>query len=150
MKVNLGLGDFFWSHAKCLSLLALGFTHHKGLSYQIIELEDSGLPQQGILPISAKKRKTMATEVLGKKTLPTVPGWNCSHGKLFTQRPGWNKRNLRKIQYVLIKSPVTYIQDERVGTACCLEFRFCLASFLLVLGIFVERVDNRPAFFVIF
>ena len=37
------------------------------LSYQIIELEDSGLPQQGILPISAKKRITMATEVLGKK-----------------------------------------------------------------------------------
>ena len=44
-----------WSHAKCVSLLALGFTHHKGFSYQIIELEDSGLPQQGILPISAKK-----------------------------------------------------------------------------------------------
>ena len=43
------------SHAKCVSLLALGFTHHKGFSYQIIELEDSGLPQQGILPISAKK-----------------------------------------------------------------------------------------------
>ena len=46
-----------WSHAKCLSLLALGFTHQKGLSYQIFELEDSGLPQQGILPISAKKNK---------------------------------------------------------------------------------------------
>ena len=44
-----------WSHTKCVSLLALGFTHHKGFSYQIIELEDSGLPQQGILPISAKK-----------------------------------------------------------------------------------------------
>ena len=34
---------------------AHSFTHQKGLSYQIIELEDSGLPQQGILPISAKK-----------------------------------------------------------------------------------------------
>ena len=42
------------------------------------------------------------------------PGWNCRHGKLFTQRPGWNKRILRKIQCVLIKSPVTCIQDERV------------------------------------
>ena len=42
------------------------------------------------------------------------PGWNCRHGKLFTQRPGWNKRILRKIQCVLIKSPVTCIQDQRV------------------------------------
>ena len=66
----------------CVGLLALGFTHHKGFPYQIIELEDSGLLQQGILPkgqdtISAsahfsQKRSTMATEVLGKKTLPTV------------------------------------------------------------------------------
>ena len=46
-----------WSHAKCLSLLKLGFTHQKGLYYQMFELEDSGLPQQGILPISAKKQK---------------------------------------------------------------------------------------------
>ena len=44
------------------------------------------------------------------------PGWNCRHGKLFTQRPGWNKRILRKIQCVLIKSPVTCIQDQRVHT----------------------------------
>ena len=44
------------------------------------------------------------------------PGWNCRHGKLFTQRPGWNKRILRKIQCVLIKSPVTCIQDQRVRT----------------------------------
>ena len=44
----------------CISLLALGFTHHKGLSYQIFELEDSGLPQQGILPISARKTTTKA------------------------------------------------------------------------------------------
>ena len=41
-------------------------------------------------------------------------GWKCRHGKLFTQRPGWNKRILRKIQCVLIKSPVTCIQDQRV------------------------------------
>ena len=34
-----------------------GLTHHKGLPYQIIEEEDSGLPQQGILPISAKQLK---------------------------------------------------------------------------------------------
>ena len=40
----------------------------------------------------------------------------CSHGELFTQRPGWNKRFWGKIQCVLNKSPtVTYIQDERVG-----------------------------------
>ena len=44
------------------------------------------------------------------------PGWNWRHGKLFTHRPGWNKRNLRKIQCVLIKSPVTCIQDKRVLT----------------------------------
>ena len=35
---------------------AHSFTHQKGLSYQIIEEEDSGLPQQGILPMSAKKQ----------------------------------------------------------------------------------------------
>ena len=34
---------------------AHSFTHQEGLSYQIFGLEDSGLPQQGILPISAKK-----------------------------------------------------------------------------------------------
>ena len=45
---------------------AHSFTHQKGLSYQIFELEDSGLPQQGILPISAKKTITMATEVWKK------------------------------------------------------------------------------------
>ena len=32
----------------------------KGLSFQIFELEDSGLQQQGILPISARKTITMA------------------------------------------------------------------------------------------
>ena len=59
-----------WSHAKCVSLLALGFTHHKGLSYQIFELEDSGLPQQGILPISAKKAITMANHRCLEKDSP--------------------------------------------------------------------------------
>ena len=44
-----------------LALLALGFTHQKGLSYQIFEQEDSGLPQQGILPISAKKPITISS-----------------------------------------------------------------------------------------
>ena len=24
------------------------------------------------------------------------PGWNCRHGKLFTQRPGWNKLDLKE------------------------------------------------------
>ena len=62
-----------WSHAKCLSLLALGFTHQKGLSYQIFELEDSGLPQQGILPISARKTTTKAIHRCLEKTLSTVP-----------------------------------------------------------------------------
>ena len=42
------------SHAKSASLLASGFTHYQDLSYQILQLEDLGLPQQGILPISAK------------------------------------------------------------------------------------------------
>ena len=57
-------------HGHMLSLLALGFTHQKGLSNQIFELEDSGLPQQGILPISA--RKTWQTTFVWKKILPTV------------------------------------------------------------------------------
>ena len=39
---------------------AHSFTHSQGLPYQILEGEDSGLPQQGILPISAKKTITMA------------------------------------------------------------------------------------------
>ena len=63
-------------HGHILSLLALGFTHHKGFSYQIIELEDSGLPQQGILPISARKTITKATDVCLEKTLLTVPRAN--------------------------------------------------------------------------
>ena len=63
-----------WSHAKCVSLLALGFTHHKGLSYQIFELEDSGLPQQGILPISARKTTTKANHrCLEKDSFHCVP-----------------------------------------------------------------------------
>ena len=61
-----------WSHAKCVSRLALGFTHQKGLSYQIFELEDSGLPQQGILPISAKKHNNNGHRIFGKRTLPNV------------------------------------------------------------------------------
>ena len=41
-----------------------------------MELDDSGLPQQGILPISAKKTITMATEVLRKKRLfPQCNNW---------------------------------------------------------------------------
>ena len=51
-----------WSHAKSVSLLALGFTHHKGLSNRIFELEDSGLLQQSILPISARKTTTKAIQ----------------------------------------------------------------------------------------
>ena len=39
---------------------AHSFTHQKGLSYQIIDLEDSGLPQQGILPITAKNSNSEA------------------------------------------------------------------------------------------
>ena len=34
-----------------------GLKHHKGLPFQIIEKKDSGLPQQGILLISAKQLK---------------------------------------------------------------------------------------------
>ena len=48
--------------------------------------------------------------------------WYCKHGKLFTQRPGWNKRICRKIQDVLNKSPVTCIQDERVTEKFCATF----------------------------
>ena len=58
----------------CVSLLALGFSHHKGLSFQIYELENSGLPQQGILPISARKTTTNAIHRCLEKTLSTVQG----------------------------------------------------------------------------
>ena len=44
---------------------------------------------------------------------------NCRHGKLFTQRPGQNKRTLIKIQYVLNKSPAACIQYERAMPAIC-------------------------------
>ena len=67
-----GLKLCAWSHAKCVSLLALGFTHQNGLSYQIFELEDSGLPQQGILPISAKKQQQGQPTEVWKKTIHTV------------------------------------------------------------------------------
>ena len=46
---------------------AHSFTHQEGICYQIFELEDSGLPQQGILPISAKKTTTKATDVCFEK-----------------------------------------------------------------------------------
>ena len=52
----------------------------KGLSYHIFELEDSGLPQQGILPISARKPITKTNHRVLKKTLSTVPrkSYSCS------------------------------------------------------------------------
>ena len=52
---------FFYAHS---------FTHQKGLSYQIFELEDSGLPQQSILPISARKTITMANHRCLEKGSP--------------------------------------------------------------------------------
>ena len=67
---------------------AHSFTHKKGFSYQIIEEEYLGLPQQGILPISAKKTITMAIEVLGKKTLPNV---HCV-ALVYLQFHGWTKQ----------------------------------------------------------
>ena len=47
---------------------AHSFTHHKGLSFQIIELEDSGLPQQGILPahFSQKNNNKGNPQMFGK------------------------------------------------------------------------------------
>ena len=48
----------------------MGFTHTKGLSFQIFELEDSGLPQQGILPISARKTITKANHRCLEKDSP--------------------------------------------------------------------------------
>ena len=50
--------DHGLTHLACDS--AHSFIHHQDLSYQIFELEDSGLPQQGILPISARKTITKA------------------------------------------------------------------------------------------
>ena len=57
---------------------------------------------------------TMTSLLLRSNKGRFMTGWNCRHGKLFTQRPGWNKRILGKIQCVLNKSPVTCIQDKRV------------------------------------
>ena len=42
------------------------------LPYQILKRGYSGLPQQGILPISAKKQQQRQTTDVWKKTLPTV------------------------------------------------------------------------------
>ena len=60
---------------------AHSFTHQKGLSYQIFELEDSGLPQQGILPITARKTITMTIHRCFKKDSPHcakvwIMSWN--------------------------------------------------------------------------
>ena len=65
---------YAWSHAKSVSLLALGFTHSQSLpnTHQIIEGEDSSLQKQGILLISAKKQQQVQTTIVWKKTLPTL------------------------------------------------------------------------------
>ena len=57
---------------------AHSLTHYQDLSYQIFELEDSGLPQQGILPISARKTTTKAIHRCLEKTLSTVLSWQDS------------------------------------------------------------------------
>ena len=61
-------GDLACDHAQ-------SFTHQKGLSYQIYELEDSGLPQQGILPISAKKISSKI-QMFGKRLPNPQCGWS--------------------------------------------------------------------------
>ena len=66
---------FFWlKRAGYLAVVecdhAHSFTHQKGLSYQIFELEDSGLPQQGVLPISARKTIIMANHRCLEKDSP--------------------------------------------------------------------------------
>ena len=49
---------------------ALSLTHYQDLSYRIFELEDLGLPQQGILLISARKTITMANHRCLEKDSP--------------------------------------------------------------------------------
>ena len=94
-----------WSHAKCLSLLALGFTHQKGLSYQIFELEDSGLPQQGILPISARKTTTKAIHRCLEKTLSTVK-W-----RQLSPNVSWHSEQIHEIFFPTSTVPLARINS---------------------------------------
>ena len=57
-----------FKHLACDNAHSL--THYQDLSYQIFELEDSGLPKQGILPISARKTITMANRRCLEKDSP--------------------------------------------------------------------------------
>ena len=66
-----------WSHPKWAGLLALGFTHSHGFPYQIKGGEYSGLPQQGILPISAKNKNNNNGHrcLFGKRLSPLWQWW---------------------------------------------------------------------------
>ena len=76
-----------WSHPKWAGLLALGFTHSHGFPYQIIGGEYSGLPQQGILPISAKnKNNNNGHRCLFGKRLSSLCGCSFLLSLLFALR----------------------------------------------------------------
>ena len=66
---------------------ANSFTHQKGFSNQIFELQDSGLPQLGILPISARKNNNKGKpEMLWCKilfsSLSNSHVWSQTHERL--------------------------------------------------------------------
>ena len=73
-----------------------------GLSYQIFELEDSGLPEQGILPISARKTITMATDVCLEKDSPHCAkddnGLICNEHEMKMQRNKGQKNQAAHLQ----------------------------------------------------
>ena len=83
-------------------------------SYQ---LYDNAKYEQTVKPFDVK-----FTSILSFKQENLRPAWHCTDiSNFYWTRPGWNKNILRKIQCVLIKSPVTCIQDQRV---CMLQQAF--------------------------
>ena len=70
----MGGRKIWWNKPRSIDH-AHNFTHQKGFSYQIFELEDSGLPQHGILTISARKTTTRANkpQMFGKRLFPLYP-----------------------------------------------------------------------------
>ena len=122
------------SHTKCVSLLALGFTHHKGFSYQIFELEDSGLPQQGILPISARKTTTKANHRCLEKD-----SFHCAWATLFSISCNWEysipQSNLNKSSFTMFFSWTRHslVEPYNVLSDCKSVSRLLVKRILLVL-----------------
>ena len=83
-------------HTKFLSGTCLYYkTCHTNLSKTRLEYKNT--------PTLLTMTKKFALKSQGE----VWPGWNCRHGKLFTERLGWNKMIWRNILNVLNMSPVT-------------------------------------------